>query len=78
MSDFANLSPAAQELRNELLLLLLDLRHQKDSILLSPAGEYQRNLCNEMSSDLVSPMLPVSFLLLIYSVRVKSCLYWSA
>ena len=78
MSDFANLSPAAQELRNELLLLLLDLRHKKDSILLSPAGEYQRNLCNDMSSNLVSPLFPVSYLLLVYSVRVKSCLYWSA
>jgi hypothetical protein len=44
MSEFAHLSPDAQGLRNKLLLLLLDLHHKKDSILLSPIGEYQQDL----------------------------------
>ena len=68
MSDFAHLSPDTQELRNELLLLLLDLHHKKDSILLSPIGKYQRDLCNEMSSSLVSSLLLVPYLLLVYLV----------
>ena len=75
MSDFAHLSPDAQELHNKLLLLLLDLHHRKNSILLSPVGKYQRDLCNKMSSSLVSSLLLVPYLLLVYLVRGKLCLY---
>jgi hypothetical protein len=78
MSDLSHLSPEALELRNELLLLLLDLRHQKDGLLTSTADEHQRHLCNEMSAGLVSH--PLVFLRLFAncgSFRGKSRPSWS-
>ena len=54
MSALPEFPDDALPLRNELMLLLLDLRYKKDGIcLLSNSAEFRRNLCNAFLAGLV-------------------------
>ena len=54
MSDELNLPQKGQVLRDELLLLLLDLRHKKNGIcLVLNTVDFRQRLCNDFVADLV-------------------------
>lgn len=63
MSDSSGTT--SEQLRGELLVLVVDSRRLKDGILsASNTSAHQANLCNDLMGKLVSRLLPIPVILL--------------